>query len=54
MRYYIVDNKGTVHADGDSKAWAEAILEQIVEDHPEYKNLELEIVTDADEEETEG
>lgn len=50
MRYYIVDNKGTVHADGDSREWAEAILEEILEEHPEYKDLDLEIVTDEDEE----
>lgn len=50
MRYYIVDNKGTVHADGTGQTWAKATLEQILEDHPEYKDLELEIITDAEEE----
>ena len=50
MRYYIVDNKGTVHADGTGQTWAKATLEQILEDHPEYKDLALEIITDAEEE----
>jgi len=54
MRYYVVDNKGTVHADGDSKAWTEAILEEILEEHPEYKDLDMEIITDADEEDLAG
>ncbi len=50
MRYYISDVKGTVHADTDSREKAEALLSEILAQNPEYKDLELEIVTDADEE----
>lgn len=50
MRYYVIDVKGTVHADTDSREKAEALLSEILAQNPEYKDLELEIVTDADEE----
>lgn len=42
--YYIVDNKGTVHGECTSKMEAEALLANILEDHPEYRDLELEIL----------
>lgn len=50
MRYYVIDVKGTVHADTDSREKAEALLSEILAQNPEYKDLDLEIITDADEE----
>ena len=44
MRYYIIDVKGTVHADTDSREKAEALLSEILAQNPEYKDLELEII----------
>lgn len=44
MRYYIIDVKGTVHADADSREKAEALLSEILAQNPEYKDLELEII----------
>lgn len=50
MKHYIIDIKGDVYAETDGKEKAEALLATIIDEHPEYNNIDLEIVTDADEE----
>lgn len=44
MKYFIIDIKGDVYAETDSKEKAEALLVTIIEEHPEYRDLELEIL----------